>query len=165
MSIVDPDATHASEFLEYLDILPSYRLTEDPEHEELGQKKGTIDGYESHLSKAGNHDAKNGAKTRKQDGAGCVFVEEMGKAMDVNRQRARKFQALCYLCTLIVAACARTLINVEQYIDKVSTLECTLRIWGNEFPALCDLLTWKVPPLTFKLVRDRGLCLKLKGCL
>ncbi|PPD98045.1 hypothetical protein GOBAR_DD04912 [Gossypium barbadense] len=43
MSIVDPNAAHASEFPEYPDILPTHRLAVDPEHEVLfvGQKFAT----------------------------------------------------------------------------------------------------------------------------
>ncbi|PPE01600.1 hypothetical protein GOBAR_DD01387 [Gossypium barbadense] len=43
MSIIDLDVVHASEFLEYLDILPAYRLGTNSKHKELfvGQKFAT----------------------------------------------------------------------------------------------------------------------------
>ncbi|KAK5786467.1 hypothetical protein PVK06_041104 [Gossypium arboreum] len=45
ISIIDPDVTHASEFLEYLDILPTHR-------ECWSQQKAAIGGYEQHLSRS-----------------------------------------------------------------------------------------------------------------
>ncbi|PPD82477.1 hypothetical protein GOBAR_DD20587 [Gossypium barbadense] len=51
-----------------------------------------------------------------------------------NRQReCGSFQTLRYPCAHVHATCALANLNVEQYIDKVYMLECTLRIWVNEF--------------------------------
>ncbi|PPE01164.1 hypothetical protein GOBAR_DD01807 [Gossypium barbadense] len=61
--------------------------------------------------------------------------------------------------------CTLTSINVEQYIDEVYTLECTLRIWGNQFPILRDFSTWEVPLLTFEFVPNKGLRKKSKSRL
>ncbi|KAK5776685.1 hypothetical protein PVK06_044646 [Gossypium arboreum] len=75
----------------------------------------------------------------------------------------RRFQTLHYPCAHVVAACAKVNLNVEQFVDDVYTLERTLRVWENEFPVLPDLSTWEVPPTTFKLVPDRGLCRNPRG--
>ncbi|KAK5826406.1 hypothetical protein PVK06_021325 [Gossypium arboreum] len=69
----------------------------------------------------------------------------------------RRFQTLHYPCAHVVAACAKVNLNVEQFVEDVYTLNRTLRVWENEFPVLPDLSTWKVPPITFELVPDRGL--------
>ncbi|PPR92480.1 hypothetical protein GOBAR_AA28194 [Gossypium barbadense] len=61
------------------------------------------------------------------------------------------------------ATCAKVSLNVDQFIDEVYTLECTLCVWENEFPVLPDLSTWEVPPMTFELVLDKGLRRNLKG--
>ncbi|PPE00238.1 hypothetical protein GOBAR_DD02716 [Gossypium barbadense] len=59
-----------------------------------------------------------------------------------NRQcNCRRFQTLHYPCVHVVAACAKVLLNVEQFVDDLYTLECTLRVWENEFPVLPDLST------------------------
>ncbi|PPS04664.1 hypothetical protein GOBAR_AA16005 [Gossypium barbadense] len=76
-----------------------------------------------------------------------------------------RFQTLHYPCANVVAACAKVSLNVEQFIDEVYTLECTLHVWENEFPVLPDLSNWGVPPTTFKLVPDKGLRRNSKGCL
>ncbi|PPD90298.1 hypothetical protein GOBAR_DD12751 [Gossypium barbadense] len=82
-----------------------------------------------------------------------------------NRQcECRKFGTLYYPCAHVVAACAKVNLDAEQYVDDVYTLECTLRVWENEFPVLPDLSTWEVPPITFELVPDRGLRRNLRGC-
>ncbi|PPD93738.1 hypothetical protein GOBAR_DD09313 [Gossypium barbadense] len=142
---------HASEFLEYPNLLPAHRLTADPEHVELfmgqnfatnedcvfsikrGRQKAIIGGYKSHLSRGHKY--------------------------------GRKFYTFRYPYAHVIVACARASINAEQYINEVYTHECTLYIWGNEFPVLCNLSTWEVPPLTFELVLDKGLHKKSKGHL
>ncbi|KAL1172171.1 hypothetical protein V6Z11_A05G331900 [Gossypium hirsutum] len=81
-----------------------------------------------------------------------------------NRQYdCRRFQTLHYPCAHAMAVCTKVSFNVEQFFDNVYTLKCTLRIWENEFPVLLDLSTWKVPPMTFELVPDKGLHKNLKG--
>ncbi|PPD96345.1 hypothetical protein GOBAR_DD06633 [Gossypium barbadense] len=87
--------------------------------------------------------------------------------VDLRNKRCgcRRFQTLHYPCAHIVAACAKVSLNVEQFIDDVYTLECTLRVWKNELPVLPDLSTWEVPSTTFDLVPDRGLRRNLKGRL
>ncbi|PPR97718.1 hypothetical protein GOBAR_AA22947 [Gossypium barbadense] len=75
----------------------------------------------------------------------------------------RRFQALYYPCAHVVVACAKALLNVEQFIDNVYTLEHTLRVWENEFPVSLDLSTWEVPPMTFELVLDKVLHRNPKG--
>ncbi|XP_012441913.1 uncharacterized protein LOC105766917 [Gossypium raimondii] len=75
-----------------------------------------------------------------------------------NRQcDCRRFQTFHYPCEHVVVVCAKVLLNVEQFTDDVYTLECTLRVWENEFPVLPNLSTWDVLPTTFELVPDKGL--------
>ncbi|PPD95287.1 hypothetical protein GOBAR_DD07695 [Gossypium barbadense] len=83
-----------------------------------------------------------------------------------NRQcNCRRFQTLHYPCTHVVVAYAKVSFNVEQFIDEVYTIECTLRVWENEFPLLFDLSIWEVPLATFELVPDKGLRRNPKGRL
>ncbi|PPD85146.1 hypothetical protein GOBAR_DD17916 [Gossypium barbadense] len=105
MSIVDPDAAHASEFLEYPDILSVHRLTTDPKRELfVGQKFATKEDYvfaivESKNIKswefflmnlrmyvlalqAGNLDAKNEAETSKSNGGRTRFCREVTEFSD-----------------------------------------------------------------------------------
>ncbi|PPD86814.1 hypothetical protein GOBAR_DD16264 [Gossypium barbadense] len=103
--------------------------------------------------------------------AGHVFVEHVKDAMVTNRRLARsygvdlrnrrcecrRFEIVHYPCAHVVAVCAKVKLDVEQYVDDVYTLERTLCVWENEFPVLPDLSTWEVPPITFELLRDRGL--------
>ncbi|PPS02132.1 hypothetical protein GOBAR_AA18524 [Gossypium barbadense] len=63
------------------------------------------------------------------------------------RCNCRRFQTLHYPCAHVVAACAKVLLNVDQFIDEVYTLERTLRVWENKFPVLLDLFTWEVPQI------------------
>ncbi|PPS11984.1 hypothetical protein GOBAR_AA08666 [Gossypium barbadense] len=94
---------------------------------------------------------------------GHVFVENVKDVIVANRQIARRFQTLHYPCTHVVAACAKVLLNIEQFINEVYTLERTLRVWENVFPVLPDLSIWELPPTTFELVLDKGLHSNLKG--
>ncbi|PPR98458.1 hypothetical protein GOBAR_AA22192 [Gossypium barbadense] len=109
-----------------------------------------------------------GFQQAKQIEAGHMYVEDVRKAMAVNSQRAQTmnaelrcecgiFQTLRYSCAHVHAPCARANLNVEQFIDGIYTLECTLRIWGNEFPVMADVSNWEVPPLAFKMVPSRSL--------
>ncbi|XP_016667277.1 uncharacterized protein [Gossypium hirsutum] len=83
-----------------------------------------------------------------------------------NRQcDCKRFQTLRYPYAHVVVACSKVSLNVEQFIDKVYTLERKLCVWENEFPVLPDLSTWEVPPTTFELVPDKGLRRNPKGCL
>ncbi|PPD91006.1 uncharacterized protein [Gossypium hirsutum] len=85
--------------------------------------------------------------------------------VDLRNRRCdcRRFQTLHYPCVHVVASSAKVLLNVEQFIDDVYTLEHTLRVWENKFPVLPDLSTWEVPSTTFKLVPDKGLRRNPKG--
>ncbi|KAK5794606.1 hypothetical protein PVK06_035845 [Gossypium arboreum] len=74
--------------------------------------------------------------------AGHVFVEHVRDAIVANCRMARSMNVL---------------LNVDQFIDEVYTLERTLRVWENEFPVLLDLSTWEVPQTTFELIPDKGL--------
>ncbi|KAK5846652.1 hypothetical protein PVK06_002949 [Gossypium arboreum] len=96
--------------------------------------------------------------------AGHMFVEDVRDAMVANRRMARRFQTLHYPCPHVVAAYAKVSLNVEQFIDEVYTLKCTLRVWENEFPVLLNLSTLEVTPTTFDLVLDKGLRKNPKGC-
>ncbi|PPR82110.1 hypothetical protein GOBAR_AA38606 [Gossypium barbadense] len=75
----------------------------------------------------------------------------------------KRFQTLHHPCAHIVTACAKVSLNVEKIVDDVYTLECTLRVWENEFLVLPDMSTWEVPPTTFELVPDKGLRRNPKG--
>ncbi|KAH1046873.1 hypothetical protein J1N35_037657 [Gossypium stocksii] len=87
--------------------------------------------------------------------AGHVFIKEVKKAMVQCKPSESE----------VDKSCTHTSINVEQYIDEVYTLECTLRIWGNKFPILRDLSTWEVPLSTFEFVPNKRLRKKPKGYL
>ncbi|KAA3474057.1 serine/threonine-protein phosphatase 7 long form-like protein [Gossypium australe] len=67
-----------------------------------------------------------------------------------------------YIVDLQNSVCERNL-NVEQFIDEIYTLQCTLRIWGNEFPIMPDVSNWEVPLPTFEMVPDRSLRRHPKG--
>ncbi|PPR86502.1 hypothetical protein GOBAR_AA34196 [Gossypium barbadense] len=69
----------------------------------------------------------------------------------------RSFQTLHCPFAHVVTACAKVPLNVEQFIDKVYTLESTLRVWENEFPVLLDLSTLEVLPTTFELIPNKRL--------
>ncbi|XP_016690748.1 uncharacterized protein [Gossypium hirsutum] len=85
--------------------------------------------------------------------------------VDLRNKRCNcwRFQTLHYSCADVMAACAKFLLNVKQFIDEVYTLEHTLHVWKNEFPILPDFLTWEVSPTNFELVPDKGLRKNLKG--
>lgn len=68
-----------------------------------------------------------------------------------------RFQTLRYSWEHIVALRVHVNVYCEQYIDELYTLERTLRIWGNEFHTLLDVLTWEVPLPIFELLPDLGL--------
>ncbi|PPR83473.1 hypothetical protein GOBAR_AA37240 [Gossypium barbadense] len=121
-----------------------------------------------------------------------VFVEYARDAMVANRQMTighrpnipprsyrvdflnrqydcRRFQTLHYSCAHAVAACGKVLLNVEQFVDDVYTLECTLHVWENELWVLPNLSTWEVPPTCLgecvhpRACPDKGLCRNLNG--
>ncbi|KAH1107927.1 hypothetical protein J1N35_011695 [Gossypium stocksii] len=74
-----------------------------------------------------------------------------------------KFQTLWHSCAHIVVACADASIYVEQYIDEVYTLECTLCTKGNKFPTMLDVSIWEVSSPNFRLVLGVGLRRKPRG--
>ncbi|KAH1106748.1 hypothetical protein J1N35_010516 [Gossypium stocksii] len=125
-----------------------------------------------------------------QINAGHVFIEDVRDAMVANRRMVRSMNVEIYsrrLETFRVTetigrrpgipprsygvdlrnrqcdSCAKVNLNVEQFVDDVYTFNRTLRVWENEFPVLPDLSTWEVPPTTFELVPDRGLCRNLRS--
>ncbi|KAK5770973.1 hypothetical protein PVK06_047138 [Gossypium arboreum] len=62
--------------------------------------------------------------------------------------------------------CERPKSKVDECRTIITThgnFEHTLRIWGNEFPVLRDVLTWEVPPPKFELIPDKRLRRKPKG--
>ncbi|PPD72234.1 hypothetical protein GOBAR_DD30875 [Gossypium barbadense] len=73
------------------------------------------------------------------------------------------FQTLRYPCAHVHAACSRANLNVEQFIDEIYTLQCTLRIWGNKFHVIPDVSNWEVPPPAFEMVPDRSFRRHPKG--
>ncbi|PPD79166.1 hypothetical protein GOBAR_DD23914 [Gossypium barbadense] len=79
------------------------------------------------------------------------------------RYKCEMFQTLRYSCAHVVAACTTYNLNVKKYIDDVYTLECMLRIWGNEFPVLRDVSTWEVQSPAFEMLSYRSLRRKVKG--
>ncbi|PPS09638.1 hypothetical protein GOBAR_AA11006 [Gossypium barbadense] len=124
---------------------------------------------------------KMGLRQVKQIEARHVYVETIRKAMayidcrsglpprsyavDLRNRRCECgiFQTLRYPCAHVHAACARANLNVEQFIDKIYTLQRTLCIWGNKFLIMSDVSNWEVPPPAFEMVPDRSLCRHLKG--
>ncbi|KAH1128735.1 hypothetical protein J1N35_000113 [Gossypium stocksii] len=44
------------------------------------------------------------------------------------RCKYRRFETLHYPCEHVVAACTKVNLNVDQFVDDVYTLECTLRV-------------------------------------
>ncbi|PPD86742.1 hypothetical protein GOBAR_DD16319 [Gossypium barbadense] len=86
-------------------------------------------------------------------------------AVDLRNRRCECviFQTIRYSCAHVHAACARTNLNVEQFIDEIYTLQRTLCIWGNEFLVMFDVSNWEVPPPAFEMVSDRSLRRHLKG--
>ncbi|PPE01359.1 hypothetical protein GOBAR_DD01603 [Gossypium barbadense] len=62
-------------------------------------------------------------------------------AVDLRNRRCecRIFQTLQYPYAHVHAACARSNLNVEQFIDEIYTLQRTLCIWGNEIPVIPDV--------------------------
>ncbi|XP_012472300.1 uncharacterized protein LOC105789474 [Gossypium raimondii] len=87
----------------------------------------------------------------------CIPTRSYGVDLQNRRCECRRFDTLHYPCAHVMAACAKVNLNVEEYVDDVYTLECTLRVWENEFLVLPDLSTWEVAPMTFELILDRGL--------
>ncbi|PPD71477.1 hypothetical protein GOBAR_DD31622 [Gossypium barbadense] len=67
----------------------------------------------------------------------CSGLPPRSYAIDLQNRccECRIFQTLRYSC----AACTRANLNVEQFIDDIYTLQCTLRIWGNEFLVILDV--------------------------
>ncbi|PPD92960.1 hypothetical protein GOBAR_DD10096 [Gossypium barbadense] len=100
-----------------------------------------------------------------------VFVEDVRDVMVANHRMARSMTVEVYSRhnetfrvteTIgrrpdVVATCAKVGLNVEQFINKVYTIERTLCVWENEFPVLPDLSTWEIPSTTFELVLDKRL--------
>ncbi|KAL1173177.1 hypothetical protein V6Z11_A05G396400 [Gossypium hirsutum] len=86
-------------------------------------------------------------------------------AVDLRNKRyeCKIFQTLQYPCAHVHAAPARANLNVEKFIDKIYTLQRTLRIWGNKFPVTPDVSNWEVLPPTFNMVSDRSLRRHPKG--
>ncbi|KAK5771007.1 hypothetical protein PVK06_047176 [Gossypium arboreum] len=52
--------------------------------------------------------------------------------IDLRNRRCdcKRFQTLHYPCAHVMAGCAKVNLNVEQFVDNVYTLECTLRVWN-----------------------------------
>ncbi|MFQ6633748.1 hypothetical protein Gotur_012252 [Gossypium turneri] len=103
---------------------------------------------------------KMGLRQAKQIEAGHMYVEAVRKAMAVNSRRAQTMKAELYSRDLET-------FRVQKYIgrrsDETYTLQCTLRIWGNEFPVMPDVSSWEVPPPTIEMVPDHSLRRHLKG--
>ncbi|KAH1074027.1 hypothetical protein J1N35_026355 [Gossypium stocksii] len=54
--------------------------------------------------------------------------------------------------------CTATNLNVEQFIKEVYMLQRTLRIWGNKFSIMLNVLNWEVrPPPAFEMMPDHSL--------
>ncbi|PPS03615.1 hypothetical protein GOBAR_AA17049 [Gossypium barbadense] len=221
MSLIDPNAAHVVEFLEYPEILLAHQLAEDSDPEELfvGQRfeskkdcsrweqecaliafaivdKENIESWEYfltnlrrsiyyiwHIATNFHQDYKNVDWRRKvvrmvHELEPYIFRQRMTRLeSDMEGLKPThlsdsgwmvllwRFQTLHYACAHVVVACAKVSLNVEQFVDDVYTLECTLRVWENEFPVLLDLSAWEVPSTTFKLVADKRLHKNSKGRL
>ncbi|PPS18178.1 hypothetical protein GOBAR_AA02397 [Gossypium barbadense] len=142
MSLIDPDAAHAAEFLEYPEILSAHRLACLNRHYILGnvgnRRKAAIGGCELHLFKIRR----------------CGRYANLLGLTHAYQHEIPNTSLSMYECRGL---------NVEQFIDDVYTLERTLRVWENKFPILPDLSTWEVPLMTFELVPDRGLRKNLRS--
>ncbi|KAH1045983.1 hypothetical protein J1N35_036767 [Gossypium stocksii] len=102
----------------------------------------------SYILQVGYLDAKNGSATSQPDERPLVVnpVYHLGP-----------MELVSEIDAAIAGACAKVLLNVDQFIDEVYTLERTLCVWENEFPVLPDLSTWEVPRMNFELIPDNGL--------
>ncbi|KAK5825819.1 hypothetical protein PVK06_020687 [Gossypium arboreum] len=129
---IDLDAMHASEFLEYLDIVPAHRLAVESGRKEIIPITIAEDGNWNLLSiafaimdkenmksceffltnlriyilQADNLDAKNGVEKSNKMDARYVFFEDVRKIMDANHRRSRS-------------------INVEIYSQQFKTFRVT----------------------------------------
>ncbi|PPR83935.1 hypothetical protein GOBAR_AA36776 [Gossypium barbadense] len=99
---------------------------------------------------------------------GHMFVEDVRDAMRLSVVDPVYYLGPTELISKIdgeiAGAYAKVSLNVEQFIDEVYTLKCTLRVWENEFPVLLNLSTLEVTPTTFELVLDKGLRKNPKSC-
>ncbi|PPR97248.1 hypothetical protein GOBAR_AA23418 [Gossypium barbadense] len=128
----------------------------------------------------------------KQTEIGYVHVEAIRKAMAVNARRAQTMNAKLYSCDFesfqvqeyighhpsftsarsssirylsahVHVACVTSNLNAKQFIDDTYTLQCTLRIWRNEFLVMSNISNWEVPLPVFEMLPDRSLRRHLKG--
>ncbi|PPD82129.1 hypothetical protein GOBAR_DD20946 [Gossypium barbadense] len=96
-----------------------------------------------------------------------VYIEGVRKAMKVNANRARRMNAKLYSHDLetfrVQEYCVHHKLDVEQFIEEVYTLQCTLRIWGNEFPVMSNVSNWEVSLLAFEILLEYRLRRHPKG--
>ncbi|KAK5775369.1 hypothetical protein PVK06_043253 [Gossypium arboreum] len=147
-------------------IYVGYCIRQEPKHvtdsichRGVGEH-GIMTIFSNQLAEVDNLDVNNEAEISKSNIYGIRLMEFIGCRSGIpsrsyridlqNRQcDCRRFQTFWYPCAHVITACVDASIYVKQYIDKVYTLKCTLRIWGNEFPTLQDVSTWEVSLLTF----------------
>ncbi|KAK5802826.1 hypothetical protein PVK06_030451 [Gossypium arboreum] len=74
------------------------------------------------------------------------------------------FNALCYPCTHVTAACQNLRLDPMTYVDQVYKIEYMYNVWRHVFPPIPDERKWPSVSLTpLKLLLDRELCRKPKG--
>ncbi|KAL1106164.1 hypothetical protein V6Z11_D04G183100 [Gossypium hirsutum] len=74
------------------------------------------------------------------------------------------FDALCYPCAHVIAACQNLRLDPMSYVDEVDKLKNMYNVWRHVFPPTQDERKW--PPVSlapFKLLSDRELRHKPKG--
>ncbi|MFQ6667371.1 hypothetical protein Gotur_033416, partial [Gossypium turneri] len=74
------------------------------------------------------------------------------------------FDALCYLCAHVIAACQNLCLDLMRYVDEVYKLENMYNVWRHVLPPVPDERKWSSISLApFKLLLDRELRCKPKG--
>ncbi|KAK5785430.1 hypothetical protein PVK06_040014 [Gossypium arboreum] len=143
MSIVEPDAAHASEFSEYLAILHSHRLAKDPKHEELfvGQnslpRKATSQRLEI-WKFVGPRTSTSTRITVREHGIMEILPEKLADAGNL---------------------------DAKNRVDTSKQDGGGYVFFEEMGKAMIRIVKERVPPLTFKLVINKGYCRKSKGFL
>ncbi|XP_017635894.1 uncharacterized protein LOC108477940 [Gossypium arboreum] len=72
-------------------------------------------------------------------------------------------QTLQYPYVHAHSAYTRANLDIKQLINEVYTLQCTLHIWGNEFPIMLDVSNLEVSVLAFEMLSNHSLYRHPKG--
>ncbi|KAH1121326.1 hypothetical protein J1N35_004486 [Gossypium stocksii] len=75
-----------------------------------------------------------------------------------------RFDALCYPCAHVIAACQNLHLDPMSYVDDLYKIEYMYNVWRHIFPPVPDERKWTSVSLApFKLLPDRELRRKPKG--